>query len=424
MATERIEVLSRPISAQPILDRRPVQNVVILIALAIAAYMLSPPFSPVLSRADGLPLVGADKQGPVETLSVGPLPEDFEPKSRPAPVEAKGILMTGYTAGGKRWFPQLLDLIDRTELNAVVIDIKDERGEISWVPRSSQAQLAGAGLPKMTDPAATIKKLHDRDVYVIGRIVTFQDSILAKARPDLAIQDIGGGIWRSRPTTTNPDGLSWLDPYSTEAQDYDISIAIEAIELGFDEIQFDYVRFPTDGDTTRMWFSHKDQRLPHEVIRDFLRRARAQIVPRGAYLSVDLFGLTALVSDDLGIGQRIELIAEEVDYISLMLYPSHYHKPEYGIADPEAEPYKTVSVSLRDAKRRIKGTRAKLRPWLQDFTLRTPYTPVEVRAQIEAAQDLGINEWLLWNARNRYTEDALRSTAARPPDESDETLSR
>jgi hypothetical protein len=417
MATERIEVQSRALSVEPLLARRLVQNVVIVVALAIAAYMLTPPFSPVLSRAEGLPFVGPKKEGPVETLSVAPLPPDFEAKSRPAPVAAKGILMTGYTAGGKKWFPGLVDLIDRTELNAVVIDIKDERGEVSWVPRSPQARLAGAGLPKITDPAATVRALHRRDIYVIGRIVTFQDSVLAKARPDLAVQDIGGGTWKST------KGLSWLDPYATEAQDYDISLAVEAVELGFDEIQFDYVRFPTDGDTTRMWFPHKDERLPHEVVRDFLHRARGQIVPRGAYLSVDLFGLTALVTDDLGIGQRIELIAREVDYISLMLYPSHYHKPEYGIADPEAEPYKTVSVSLRDAKRRIKGTGAKLRPWLQDFTLRTPYTPVEVRAQIEAVQDQGIDGWLLWNARNRYTEDALRSTAARPPDSGGETLS-
>jgi hypothetical protein len=409
MATERIEVYSTHFPT-PFLERRVVQNVIIAIALVIAAYMLSPPFSPVLSRVEGLPFLTAAEKDPTQSLSVGPLPPDFEAKPRPAPTKAKGILMTGYTAGGSR-FDDLTAMIGRTELNAVVIDIKDERGEISWEPRSPQARMAAAGLRKMVDPAATIRALHRKDVYVIGRIVTFQDSMLAKARPDLAVQDTHGGIWRST------KGLAWLDPYSTEAQDYDISLAVEAIELGFDEIQFDYVRFPTDGDTTRMWFPHKDERLPHEVIRDFLVRARKQIVPRGAYLSVDLFGLTALVSDDLGIGQRIELIAREVDYISLMLYPSHYHKPEYGIPDPEAEPYKTVSLSLRDAMRRIRGTGAKLRPWLQDFTMRTPYLPVEVRAQIEAAEDLGVDEWLLWNARNRYTEDALRSTARRPPEE-------
>ena len=416
MATERLA--AHPAFVRPAVGLRTFQTVLIGAALLIALYMLSPPFSPVLSRSEVVPIIGntqTDDAG--ETFSVAPLPPDFEPVRRPKPVAAKGILMTGYTAGGSR-FDELVRMIDRTELNTVVIDIKDERGEVSWVPRSAQARMAGAGLPKIVDPATTIERLHRKNIYVIGRLVTFQDSMLTKVRPDLAVQDTDGGVWKST------KGLQWLDPYSTEAQDYDISLAAEAIELGFDEIQFDYVRFPTDGDTTRMWFPHRDERLPHEVIRDFLHRARAQIVPRGAYLSVDLFGLTALVSDDLGIGQRIELIAREVDYISLMLYPSHYHKPEYGIPDPEAAPYKTVYVSLRDAKRRIAGTGAKLRPWLQDFTLRTPYTPVEVRAQIEAVKDTGIDEWLLWNARNRYTEDALQSTAKRPPPEGESRLSR
>jgi hypothetical protein len=403
---------------RPLLERRGVQNVLIAVALAIAAYMLAPPFSPVLSRLDGLPLVGSPQRGTAERLTVGPLPEDFEPVDRPDPVDAKGILMTGYTAGGSR-FDDLVEMIDRTELNAVVIDIKDERGEISWVPRSPQAAMAGAGRPKILDPKATIRQLHRKDVYVIGRIVTFQDDYLPRARPDLAARDTGGGLWE------NNKSLTWLDPYSTEAQDYAISLAIEAIELGFDEIQFDYIRFPTDGDTTKMWLSHKDERLPHDVIADFLRRAHEQIVPRGAYLSVDLFGLVALVSDDLGIGQRIEMIAQQVDYISLMLYPSHYNKGEYGIPDPEKEPHKTVSVSLRDAKRRIEGTGAKLRPWLQDFSLAVPYTPVEVRAQIDAVEDAGIDEWLLWNARNRYTEDAVRSVTSKPPpDEEDSTVNR
>jgi hypothetical protein len=175
-----------------------------------------------------------------------------------------------------------------------------------------------------------------------------------------------------------------------------------------------------------MWASHKDERPPYEAIRQFFARARSQIVPRGAYISSDLFGLVALVLDDLGIGQKLELIAREVDYVSLMLYPSHYHKPEYGIPDPEKEPYRTVYVSLRDAKQRIAGTHAKLRPWLQDFSLRVPYTPAEVRAQIQSVEDQGIDEWILWNARNRYTEDALRPApgARLPPPEEDSLTSR
>ncbi len=405
------------IARRPLFERRGFQNVVITMALAIAAYMLAPPFSPVLSRAEGLPFVGPGQKAQAQLLTVGPLPEDFKPVRRPPPTKAKGILMTGYSAGGSK-FDDLIALVDRTELNTVVIDIKDERGEISWIPRSAQARMAGAGLPKIVDPKETIAQLKAKDIYVIGRIVTFQDSYLSKARPDLAIRSLDGGIWKNRKE------LGWLDPYSPEAQDYVISLAVEAIELGFDEIQFDYVRFPTDGDATKMWFQHKDQRLPHDVIHDFLAKARAQIVPRGAYMSTDLFGLVALVSDDLGIGQRLELIATQTDYISLMLYPSHYNLGEYGIPDPEKEPGKTVSVSLKDAMRRLEGTKVKLRPWLQDFTLKVPYTPAEVRAQIDAAEELGVDEWLLWNANNRYSEDAMKPApgAKLPPPDADDSL--
>jgi hypothetical protein len=402
---------------RPVLDRHPVQNGLVVVAMGIAVFMLAPPVSPLWSEETIIPFLAPRHESTLSTFSVGPLPPDFQPVRRPRPVKVKGVLMTGYTAGGSR-FDDILALLRRTELNAVVIDIKDERGEISWIPRSRQARMAGAGIPKIVDPAATIRRLKRAGVYVMGRVVTFQDSIMSRVRPDLAIQDLKGGVWQSY------KGESWLDPYSLQAQDYNIALAIEAVELGFDEIQFDYVRFPSDGDTARMWSRYKDERAPHDAIRHFLSRARSQIVPRGAYISADLFGLVALVIDDLGIGQKLELIAREVDYVSLMLYPSHYHKPEYGIPDPEREPYKTVALSLRDAKERIAGTRAKLRPWLQDFTLRVPYTPAEVRAQIQAVEDLGIDEWILWNARNRYTEDALRPApgAKVPPPEADDSL--
>lgn len=402
---------------QPVLSRHPVQNSLVAVALGITVFMFVPLVSPLWAEDSIIPFLGPRHESTLTSFSVGPLPADFEPVRRPKPVKVKGILMTGYTAGGSR-FDDMLALLRRTELNTAVIDIKDERGEISWIPRSPQARMAGAGIPKIQDPVATIRRLRRAGVYVIGRIVTFQDPVMSTVRPDLAIQDLHGGIWKSY------KDHGWLDPYSTQAQDYNIALAIEAIELGFQEIQFDYVRFPSDGDTTRMWSRYKDERAPHDAIRQFLARARSQIVPRGAYISADMFGLTALVSDDLGIGQKLELIAREVDYVSLMLYPSHYNQGEYGIPDPEREPYKTVAVSLRDAKQRIAGTKAKLRPWLQDFTLRVPYTPAEVRAQIQATNDAGIDEWMLWNARNRYTEDALRPApgAKLPPPEADDSL--
>lgn len=400
---------------RPIIDRRPLQNMTVGVALAISLVMLTPPLSPVIGGDQMLPFFEAPKAIPAKDVRFGSLPVNPD-ATRRAPVEAKGILMTGYTAGGTQRFNELLTLIKNTELNAVVIDIKDERGEVSWIPRSPMARAAGAGLQKIKEPKARIRQLKRAGVYVIGRVVSFQDSIMAKARPDLALLDRQtGGVWVDDRDPEKPK--SWLDPYSPGAQDYNIALAVEAIELGFDEIQFDYVRFPSDGDVDKLWSRYKDHRPASEVIRSFLERARHQIVTRGAYISADAFGLITLVQDDLGIGQKIELIAREVDYLSLMLYPSHFNKPEYGIADPEKVPKETVAVSLADAKRRIKGTKAKLRPWLQDFTLAggVPYTPKEVRDQIEAAEEAGVDEWLLWNARNYYTEDALRSSAAHPP---------
>jgi hypothetical protein len=404
------------VARRSVLDRPLLQTFLIAVALAVSVFMLAPPVSPVLAGKRDVTFLRKPHAPVAATLAADPLTTSIKAVQRRKPVNAKGIFMTGYTVGGPR-FSDLIGLIDRTELNAAVIDIKDERGEVSWIPRLAQANIAGAGRPKILDPAATVRRLHRHHIYVIGRIVTFEDPILATVRPDLAIQDTHGGVWH------NSKGVPWVDPYSTEVQDYNIALAVEAISYGFDEIQFDYVRFPTDGDTTRMWFRYKDERLPTEVVADFLARARAQIVPRGAYISADLFGLTALVDDDLGIGQKLEMIAPEVDYVSLMLYPSHFNKPQYGIADPEKEPYQIVHDSIVDAKRRIAGSGAQLRPWLQDFSLRVPYTPVEVRAQIKAAEDLGVNEWLLWNATNRYSEDALavpKSVKQPPPPESDQ----
>lgn len=390
---------------RPVLERT-----LILVAVCIAAIMLIPFTSPLLSS--DLPF-GREREIAPPTVEVAPLhftaatlPAGVEEVEREPAPEARGLLMTGYTAGGSR-FETLLDLIRRTELNAVVIDIKDESGELSWLPTSDWANLVGAGRRKIRDPAALIQFLRREGIYVIGRIVTFQDPVLAEARPDLAVQDTAGGIWRTK------KGIGWGDPFSEEVQRYNIELAIEALELGFQEIQYDYVRFPSDGDLNRAWYRHRDLRPETHVIQQFLARARSEIVPRGGYLSADLFGLVTLATDDMGIGQRLDMIAREVDYVSLMLYPSHYAKPEYGIPDPEKDPYKTISLSVKDAKQRIAGTRAKLRPWIQDFSLKVRYTPKEVRAQIQALEDEGITEWLLWNAANRYTEDALRPAGAR-----------
>lgn len=374
-----------------------VQRSLILFALLIAAFMIAPPTSPLWSSSSSNDFAAAPTAVPEKSVA------------RRTPVKARGIIVSGYTAGGSR-FPKLMDMIEETELNTVVLDIKNEAGEVSWIPRKAAARAIGAGIAKIKDPKATIATLKNKNIYVIGRIVVFKDPILAQVRPDLAIRDnITGNAWKDRKEA------GWGDPYSSEVWTYNLALAEEAVEFGFDEIQFDYIRFPSDGSLDRTLFAHRDLRPPVEVVQQFLRTARKTIAPKGAYISADLFGFTTIV-DDPGIGQRLDVVAREVDYLSLMLYPSHYSKGNYDLADPEKSPAETVSKSLADAKRRIAGTRAKLRPWLQDFSLRVHYTPKEVRAQIDAAEDSGVGEWLLWNARNVYSMDALHlSRSSRVP---------
>jgi hypothetical protein len=416
-----------------ILDRRPVQNLLVVAALVICVVMLIPSFSPVLGKAaTARALLSARPwaalqtgifvrpPGPPPPVTFGTMPLPKASTARRTPGQVKGILLNGYSAGGSR-FDDLLDLVKRTELNAVVIDVKDERGEISWMPRTPMARLAGAGVAKILNASAMVTKLHRAGVYAIGRVVAFRDAKLAAARPDLALQDTRGGAWHTL------DGLPWADPYSAEVQDYNIAVAVEALEAGFDEIQFDYVQFPTDGDIGRIWSRYADGRARSVVLRDFLVRARAQIAGRGRYTSVDAFGDTVLTDSNPAAAQDLRLMASAVDYVSPMIWPETFPKPSFGLFDPERDPGLAVAAAVRNAKQRIAGTRATLRPWLQDFTQRIPYTPVEVSAQITAAERAGTRQWLLWNALNRYSEDALRPSPdqkAPPPASDKSTVSR
>jgi hypothetical protein len=252
-------------------------------------------------------------------------------------------------------------------------------------------------------------------VYVIGRLVVFRDPKLAAVRPDLALQDDRGGVWHDF------NGDAWTDPFSSEVQDYDIAVAIEAAEEGFDEIQFDYTQFPVDGDTARIWSRFEDGRPRPLVLAQFLARARAQIDGRGRFTSVDAFGDTVITDSHPAAAQDLRLMASAVDYVSPIIWPEMFPKPSFGLFDPERDPGPAVSAAVRIALERIAGTRATLRPWLQDFTQRIPYTPVEVSAQITAAESAGAKQWLLWNGLNRYSEDALRPSPSQkvPPPTAD-----
>ena len=323
----------------------------------------------------------------------------------PPRVEVKGIYMTSYTAANPASLNPLLALIERTELNAVVVNVKDDWGHITFEVDQPLAKEADAVHHDFSDIKAFTGLLREKGIYSIARVVTFKDNKVTRVRPDLAVQHVNGGIWQDY------NGVAWLNPYDKRAWDYVVDIAKAAALAGFNGIQFDYVRFPTDGPMGAIRYPGKDDRKREQVIGDFLAYARKELRPFRVWTSADIFGWATSVPDDVGIGHRIEEVSAATDYISPMVYPSHYEAGNLGLANPNAMPYETVFRSMTDVRERweqggLTG-KVEMRPWLQDFSWGHPYGPAEVRAQIQAVYDAGYKEWLLWNAANNYTEAAL-----------------
>jgi hypothetical protein len=305
---------------------------------------------------------------------------------------------------------RVLDLVGRSELNAVVIDVKGDRGWVTYKTEVPLALAAGAqGPAAFKDVETFLADLRARNVYTIARIVTFKDNLLAAHRPDLAVIDTRTGkAW------IDNEKLAWVDPFREEVWDYNIAIAQEAVRKGFDEVQFDYVRFPTDGKLSAARYSrenNKDTRLP--AIAAFLGRARQKIGPMGAFVGADVFGYTAFNENDTDIGQRVEELAQHLDFICPMVYPSGYHLGIPGYRNPVQNPYHVVFESVRLIKKRSAGTQVRVRPWLQDFRDyafdKRIFGPTEIRAQIKGTDDAGGAGWMLWNPRNDYTAAALRA---------------
>jgi hypothetical protein len=296
----------------------------------------------------------------------------------------------------------LITLVKNTELNSVVIDIKDYSGEIAFRAR----------VPDMKE---FIQKLHDNGIYVIGRVAVFQDTYFVKKRPDLAVTNKSNSeVWRDH------KGISWIDPGSRQYWDYIISIAKEAHDIGFDEINFDYIRYPSDGNMQNISYPESKDMPKSEVIKQFFSYLHDHLQGTGLVISADLFGLTTSAKDDMGIGQILENALPYFDFIDPMVYPSHFASGFQGFSDPEAHPYEVVQYSMQSAIERVEFLASttgqnkevyknKLRPWLQDFGLRQDYGPTEVRAEIKATYDVGLSSWLLWSASNKYTIGALES---------------
>jgi hypothetical protein len=330
-------------------------------------------------------------------------------------VKVKAIYLTGVSAGLTKTLDKYIDIINRTELNAVVIDIKDN-GVVNYP--SAVPAVAEYGLfVKYFDPEKVIKKLHDNNIYVIARLVCFRDDRLAMKNTDLAIKRTDGTIWKE--DKKNNKG-AWTNPYLKEVWKYNIDIAKEAISKGFDEIQFDYVRFPTAKKSEVNYGDVVPTKA--DAICNFLKLASQEIHDAGVPVSADVFGIIAESKrDGENLGQDLERIGLDIDGISPMVYPSHYAKGQEvnGVAfpKPDLEPYGVVYQTLLKAKDRLSKIpeyKAVIRPYLQDFTATwigkgnyQTYGAEQVRQQIKAVYDAGYEEWILWNSGNTYSVDAF-----------------
>jgi hypothetical protein len=355
--------------------------------------------------------------------------------SPPHPIKA--IYLTAWSAGSADTVTRALNLIKDTELNAVVIDVKDYTGVVSYKPKTAAQVIEyGAFEERIKKINSVIKRFHDDGVYVIGRIAVFEDQALVAARPEFALKSRKtGGVWGDR------KGIKWMDTSVPAVWDYNIEIAKDAFARGFDEVNLDYIRFPTDGDIDDIVYPHFDEKLQtrRQVLQQFFKHVRDEI-PYGK-LSADIFGETTMHAGTLAIGQHLEDPFLYFDAVAPMIYPSHFGPGSFGYAKPAEKPYEIIRQSMDNALVRVKDFKktlllatstaqlpvGELRPWLQDFNLGATYDAAKVRAQIKAVEDsarlsLGCKidqptvdpcagaeiGWMLWNPSNVYTRGALR----------------
>src|SRR3989338_4812057 len=382
----------------------------------------------------GLPLLFKTSYQALPAAAVGAVPAAAAPLPPPpvvhlaTPKAQKVIYMTSCVAGTPSFRNDLVKLVEETELNSIMIDIKDFSGTLSFFPKGENLKPFISDRCRAPDMQELIKTLHEKGIYVIGRITVFQDPFLAKRRPELAVKKARDGT-----TWKDHKGISFTDPGSKEVWDHTIAIAKESYDIGFDELNFDYIRFPSDGPMNDIAFIWSGNRKKQDVLEDFFRYLHEKLHPLGIVTSADIFGMTTTNVNDLNIGQVLEKVSPYFDYVAPMVYPSHYPPQFNGWADPNAHPYDVVKYSMDQAVRRFLATTTvvvlngveplasttpplypkkpwnveKLRPWLQDFDYGGNYDIAEVKAQITAVYDSGLTSWILWAPINRYTKGAL-----------------
>lgn len=334
--------------------------------------------------------------------------EEKQPKK---PVKVKGIYVSGPVAGIDR-MNELIALVDETELNAMVIDIKNDEGRVTYKMQTDTVLEIEAGVRYISDIEALVQKCKEKDIYLIARIVAFKDPYLAEKRPELAVKTKSGGIFKDK------SGLAWVNPYRHEVWEYLLEIAKEAARIGFDEIQFDYIRFSTDLKSDKLDFgAEAENKTKTQIISEFTKYVCDGLADDEVFVSADVYGTIIDNETDREIvGQDYVEMASYLDYICPMVYPSHYGNGVYGILVPDTQPYLTVRRAMEAANKELlalpEEERAVNRVWIQSFTAtwvdgHITYGPQQIREQIQGAYDAGYDEWILWNASMKYQRDSL-----------------
>lgn len=349
----------------------------------------------------------------------------------PTPKDVKAVYMSQCAASDVNGLRKsLIQLADDTEINAIVVDVKDYTGTVAFPSATAEKGGTGCTVKGFRD---LVKEMHEHGLYVIARVTVFQDPLYTKVHPDQAVKRADTQtVWKDR------KGLSFVDVGSQPFRDYIVAIAREAVALGVDEVNFDYIRYPSDGDMDDIAYTLSPGNHAENLerfFRDLSRAMREDVEGYGPKISADLFGMVTTNEDDLGIGQVLERALPYFDYIAPMVYPSHYPDGFHGFDDPNKHVYEVIRFAMGSAVIRageatttIPGfvhtaiastspqlytkpvySKEKLRPWLQDFDYGGDYGPAEVRAQIQAANDVGLTSWMLWAPSNKYTKEALKA---------------
>jgi hypothetical protein len=323
------------------------------------------------------------------------------------PEVVKAVYISAWVAGSSKFRDNIIKMIDETELNAIVIDVKDSTGRVSFDMNVPTVRSEGSIEKRIANVRALTDMLHKKNIYIIGRVSVFQDPYMTKKHPEWSVtKKSDGTVWKDR------KGLSFLDPAKKEVHDYILAVAKGAYEEGFDELNFDYIRYPSDGNMKDINYHLKEGETRSDNIEKFFKYLSVEMKKeKNVPISADLFGLTTEVNDDMGIGQVWEKALPYFDFLCPMVYPSHYPSGHLGYKNPSNYPYEVINKALISAvnkTEKISQSKNKIRPWLQDFDLGAVYTREMVQAEVRAVYDNGLISWMLWDPSNKYTPSALK----------------